>query len=186
MDTAIAGTRTRLLDAAEQLLLDAEYDKVSVRAICTQAEANAAAVHYHFGSKDALVAALLEDRLAPLWAQRLDEPTERRSIASYVDDVIAPFTELASNPVGAVHLSLLARLVLGGRHGDGNSRWFRMESWSHLLTAHIPRLDDKSARRRWALAFELILLQFGDRVVSDDATAALRSFVVAGLTAPVA
>ena len=69
-------TRARLLAAAESLLLDAKYDDVSIRAICSAADVNVAAVHYHFGSKKALVTALLEERLAPTWAAPLAELAE--------------------------------------------------------------------------------------------------------------
>ncbi|MFD6215422.1 TetR/AcrR family transcriptional regulator, partial [Nocardia salmonicida] len=68
VDEVKTGTRQRLLIAAETLLLTEPYDEVSVRGICVAAGANAAAVHYHFGSKEALVGALIEDRLGPLWA----------------------------------------------------------------------------------------------------------------------
>lgn len=60
--TTIEPTRERLLTVAERLLLESGYDNVSVRAINAAAGANAAAVHYHFGSRDRLVAALLEER----------------------------------------------------------------------------------------------------------------------------
>ena len=55
-----ADTRARLLTAAESLLLDTQYDDVSVRAICTAADANVAAVHYHFGDKKRLYCAIFD------------------------------------------------------------------------------------------------------------------------------
>lgn len=78
MPSTDATTRERLLTVAERLLLESGHDAVSVRAINSAAGMNPAAVHYHFGSKDALIAALLEARLAPVWQRRLDEITERR------------------------------------------------------------------------------------------------------------
>lgn len=60
-----SGTRERLLTVAERLLLESGYDEVSVRAVCTAANVNPAAVHYHFGSKVGLVSALLQARLGP-------------------------------------------------------------------------------------------------------------------------
>ncbi|NEW30224.1 TetR/AcrR family transcriptional regulator, partial [Nocardia cyriacigeorgica] len=70
-------TRERLLAAAERLLLESGYERVSIRAVCAAAEVNPAAVHYHFGSKQALVAALLQSRLGPLWEASLDDLAER-------------------------------------------------------------------------------------------------------------
>jgi AcrR family transcriptional regulator len=185
VSSAAATTRDRLLAAAERLLATRHYDEVSVRGICAEAGVNPAAVHYHFGSKPALVAALLEERLGPLWATRLTEVAgERASVREVVDAVIAPFVELAADPVGRLHLRLLAQFVLGRHEGRWRQPWFRMESWVALL----PGLGGAESRRRWALAFDLVITRFGgvdsERPISDDMVATLRDFVVAGLTAP--
>ncbi|WP_067698773.1 TetR/AcrR family transcriptional regulator [Nocardia jejuensis] len=179
-----AGTRERLLVAAERLLLVEPYDEVSVRGICTAAGANPAAVHYHFGSKEALVGALLEDRLGPVWFDQLTELTAAPApVADLVDAVLTPFTELAADPVGRLHLRLLARFVMRREAAVWQQHWFRMDSWAGLL----PGVGESEAGRRWMLAFELIITQFGstrDREPSVRAVATLRDFVVAGLTAP--
>ncbi len=52
-------TRTRLLIAAAQEFAKSGYEAATVRAICREAEANVAAVKYHFGSKDRLYAEVL-------------------------------------------------------------------------------------------------------------------------------
>lgn len=181
-----AATRERLLTAAERLLLAERYDEVSVRRICAEAGANAAAVHYHFGSKEALVAALLEDRLGALWADRLAAVTAaQRPVAEIVDAVLAPFTELAADPLGRLHLRLLAQCVIGRQVLHWQQQWFRIDSWSGLL----PEVGERESRYRWMLAFDLIIMRFGaaaadDRPLSPHTAATLRDFVVAGLTAP--
>lgn len=181
-----AGTRERLLTAAEQLLLTGRYDEVSVRGICAAAGANSAAVHYHFGSKEALVAALIEDRLGALWDARLTELAARRAgVAEVVDAVIEPFVELAADPVGRLHLRLMAQFVLGRRPMGFSRPWFLLDTWDGLL----PGLGERESRRRWMLAFDLIIMRFGNLEsqacdLSTDAVATLRDFVVAGLTAP--
>ncbi|MCP2297525.1 transcriptional regulator, TetR family [Nocardia amikacinitolerans] len=178
-----AVTRERLLAAAERLLLTDRYEDVSVRAICGEAGANPAAVHYHFGSKEALVVALLEERLGPLWADRLAAVSaERGSVSEIVDAVIEPFVELAADPAGRLHLRLLAQLVLGRHPLLWQQPWFRMDSWVGLL----PELAEPESRRRWSFAFDLIIMSFGagDRDLSASAVATLRDFVVAGLAAP--
>ncbi len=63
-------TKTRLLDAAESLFSQQGFANTSLRAITTAAKANLAAVNYHFGSKEALLRAVLERRLLPLNQQR--------------------------------------------------------------------------------------------------------------------
>lgn len=181
-----AVTRERLLTAAERLLLTERYEEVSVRRICAEAGANAAAVHYHFGSKEALLAALLEDRLGALWADRLAAVTAvPHAVAEIVDAVLAPFTELAADPLGRLHLRLLAQCVIGRQVRHWQQQWFRIDSWSGLL----PEVDERESRHRWMLAFDLIIMRFGaaaaeDRPLSPHTAATLRDFVVAGLTAP--
>ncbi len=66
-----SGTRQRLLTVAERLFAAQGIRGTSLRAITTEADANLAAVNYHFGSKDGLVAAVFEQRLGPMNAERL-------------------------------------------------------------------------------------------------------------------
>lgn len=60
------GTAAALVEAGTQLFARHGYDGASVRAITQAAGANLGAVTYHFGSKRALYAAVLESRLGPL------------------------------------------------------------------------------------------------------------------------
>lgn len=59
-------TRERLLDAAREVFSQCGFQGATVREICRRAEANVAAVNYHFGSKDELLAEALN--FAPLKA----------------------------------------------------------------------------------------------------------------------
>ncbi|NNG98993.1 TetR/AcrR family transcriptional regulator [Gordonia araii] len=176
-------TRDRLLQCAEELFATASYDTVSVRAICAAADANVAAVHYHFGTKEDLVVALLDERLVPRWRRALDSLTPTTPVPQVVDALLAPFTEAQSEELGRTHLHLLARLIADAPRTRRPGGWTSLRDWS----ATLPDLDEKTARTRWALAFDLILTVFGraDRApLSPDALGALRSFVIAGLTAP--
>ncbi|MFI1379482.1 TetR/AcrR family transcriptional regulator [Embleya sp. NPDC020886] len=66
-------TRARILDAAERLFAERDTAQVSLREIGAAAgQRNNSAVQYHFGTRDVLVRALYEDRLAPLNARRLE------------------------------------------------------------------------------------------------------------------
>jgi len=47
-------TRQRLLNVAGEMFAKKGYEATTVREICAQAEANIAAVHYHFGDKEQL------------------------------------------------------------------------------------------------------------------------------------
>src|SRR5207247_8852567 len=53
------GTRERRGRAAEGLVAERGFKKVTVRDICRAARANVAAVNYHFGDKDGLYRELL-------------------------------------------------------------------------------------------------------------------------------
>ncbi|MGA7751046.1 MAG: CerR family C-terminal domain-containing protein [Gallionella sp.] len=52
-------TRQRLLDAAREVFSQHSFQGATVREICRLAEANVAAVNYHFGSKEGLLAEAL-------------------------------------------------------------------------------------------------------------------------------
>jgi AcrR family transcriptional regulator len=54
-------TRRRLLDAAGQVFADLGYRDATVREICRRADANIAAVNYHFGDKARLYSETLRD-----------------------------------------------------------------------------------------------------------------------------
>jgi AcrR family transcriptional regulator len=66
-------TRTRILDAAEELFMQHGFEGTSMRLLTTKAGVNLAAVNYHFGSKDALVEAVFRRRLDPMNVARLAE-----------------------------------------------------------------------------------------------------------------
>ncbi|WP_206998718.1 TetR/AcrR family transcriptional regulator [Trinickia mobilis] len=64
-------TKARILDAAEDLFIECGYEAMSLRHITSRAEVNLAAVNYHFGSKEALIHAMLARRLDKLNEERL-------------------------------------------------------------------------------------------------------------------
>jgi len=66
-----AGSVVLILDAAEELFAQQGFDATSIRAVTRHAGLNPAAVHYHFGSKEVLLRALLERRITPLNEERL-------------------------------------------------------------------------------------------------------------------
>ena len=64
-------TRTRILDAAEELFMQHGFEGTSMRLLTAKAGVNLAAVNYHFGSKHALIEAVFRRRLDPMNAARL-------------------------------------------------------------------------------------------------------------------
>ena len=65
-------TKERILDVGERLFADRGFPATSLRDITHEAGVNIASVNYHFGSKDALLAAVLERRVRPVNARRLE------------------------------------------------------------------------------------------------------------------
>src|SRR4051794_16904928 len=108
-------TQVRLLDAAERLVGERGVDAVSLRSINTEAGSNVAAAHYHFGSKEALVRAVLDRRMTVLAEERfrqlgaLDQepaPSPRAVAAVFVQ----PLFDLAADDAGARYVRFLAAL----------------------------------------------------------------------------
>lgn len=59
-------TKEKILDAAEKLFAHEGFHNTSLRSITGEAGVNLAAVNYHFGSKEALLEAVIDRRLQPL------------------------------------------------------------------------------------------------------------------------
>ena len=66
-------TKQRILSAAEHHFARDGYHATSLRSITATAKVNLAAVNYHFGSKEALLEAVIERRLRPLNEIRLGQ-----------------------------------------------------------------------------------------------------------------
>ena len=71
-------TKQRILDTAEHLFAQEGFKGTSLREITSRARVNLAAVNYHFGSKEALLRAVLERRLIPLNQVRIERLTTVR------------------------------------------------------------------------------------------------------------
>jgi len=86
-----SGTKEQILDVAERMFAENGIHAVSLRTIIAEAGVNLAAVHYHFGSKDALVEAVFERRVGPVNERRLawlDKVEEEYNGAPPVEEVI--------------------------------------------------------------------------------------------------
>ncbi len=103
-------TAARLIAAAERLFAQGGEEATSLRAITREARSNAAAVHYHFGGRDELLRALVDQHLGPLAQQRARLVS--RAIADRGEP--APVTALVEAMVRP-DLELLAALRAAGR-----------------------------------------------------------------------
>jgi AcrR family transcriptional regulator len=95
-------TRTRILDAAEELFMLHGFEGTSMRQLTSRAGVNLAAVNYHFGSKDALIEAVFRRRLDPMNAARLAalDRLEDPSAESIIRAFIGPSLRLIEDAKG--------------------------------------------------------------------------------------
>jgi len=72
--------KRRLLDSAELLFAEHGFETVSVRDITQHAKANVAAINYHFGTREGLIALVVARYLTPVNEERLTrlETLERK------------------------------------------------------------------------------------------------------------
>ncbi|CAM5370390.1 putative DNA-binding transcriptional regulator [Streptomyces sp. ADI98-12] len=190
-----ASTRQRLLTAAKQLFLEKGADQVSLRAVNAEAGLNPGAVHYHFGSREGLVSALLEQELGPVWNARwadehgrtTGEPEIRRLVAGLVE----PFADLVTTRDGRVMCHLLARTALPSGQLPNAPTAFTPAPFEVRVGRALPELAPQEVSERCALAFTLVMETYGRPMakgpaenVSFPATATVITFILAGLTAP--
>ena len=71
ISASATATKMRLLDVSARLFAESGFDSVSLRLITENAEANLAAVNYHFGSKEELITAVVEKLVGPVNQRRL-------------------------------------------------------------------------------------------------------------------
>lgn len=162
-------TRQRLLDAAERLFADRGLDSVSVRDITEAAEANTAAIHYHFGSKQDLIAATLERRAGVIGARRaelLDELATRTGLElrEVLRALVLPTAELATGSEGGRnYVAFVAAL-------DGHAELIPIlidlfdpytERYLDVLVRVTPDLPDDVRLLRFAVGKDLINRSLG-------------------------
>jgi AcrR family transcriptional regulator len=163
-------TTVRLLDAAERLIGERGVDAVSLRAINAEAGTNVAAAHYHFGSKEALVRAVLERRMAVLAAQRVEllvplEPDPAPSARDIAAVLVRPLFAFSRDDEGAPYVRFLAALYRAGGEwfpvlDDAFApQWVRIEP---VFARATPQLDADRRTRRLSLASETMLRMLAD------------------------
>lgn len=71
------GTRELLLEVAERLFAQKGFDSVTVRQLAKEAGVNGAMVSYHFGSKNGLLAALIDEKFPRTREQMIEIANSR-------------------------------------------------------------------------------------------------------------
>jgi AcrR family transcriptional regulator len=86
-------TKERILDAAERLFAANGFAGTSLRAITREAGVNLAAVHYHYGTKEDLLRAVLSRIVVPVNRERLEmlERAEAREDLPTVEGILEAY-----------------------------------------------------------------------------------------------
>ena len=117
-------TRRRLLEASRALVAERGRAGVTLRAIAEVADANAAAVSYHFGSTDELLHATIEEAVETLAQAQIDGLRQLSSDASLAEIAAAwarPVIAAVSGPPSAGH----ALIRIAARAASDPSPQFR-------------------------------------------------------------
>ena len=202
-------TKERILDSAEKLFADFGFDGTSMRAVTSEARVNLAAVHYHFGSKEALLTAVLARRFEPINRQRLQmlDRLEARDPNPAIDDLLRAFFAPAFREIGALGETGIRFVQLAGRmHSAANARvrTLFMQNFTNVIARFVPAFQRglpglSAGDLHWKLHFLVgamahvlafsphqdctAILGAGD-FDPDQALEALLAFCVAGMRAP--
>jgi AcrR family transcriptional regulator len=196
-------TRERLLDEAERLFASGGIEATSVRDIVGAARANLGAITYHFGTKQALVRAVIDRRALPLNRERLrqlDAADARSGSPAALEAIlrafVSPTIQLARE--SPAFMQVMARL-----HAEPGAR--RMPSYAKELfrrfmkafRRELPHLPPREIVLRglfvagavahsWTTSHKLGALPEGLRAAyeHDDLVEALVRFSAAGMRAP--
>ncbi len=192
-----------MVDAAEELFAADGFEAASLRAVMRAADADPGSVHYHFGGREALAAAVLERVLAPLNTQRVEllEEAEAKAtglipLEQLVEAIVRPDFEAAhalnqkgrgrARLMGAIYINPAAFVTAEVE------RHFRpvAQRFMPYMAAALPQVDPQLVawRVRWSL-FGLIgaLLLDPDEPFSVDLNEMIARVVAvgsAGLSAP--
>jgi len=131
-------TKTKILNAAEQLFAERGFADTSLRLITSQAEVNLASVNYHFGSKKELIQAVLAryfDIFSPALEASLKELTDNKERINQIEVfncLVEPLLSLDTFRYQGttVFLSLLGR---GYVESQGHLRWFIVTNYGNVV-----------------------------------------------------
>lgn len=157
-------TRTKLLDAAEELFAAHGYHGASLRQITLRAKTNVASINYHFSNKTTLLEAVIARRLRPIataWEIRLracrglrEEPCVDCIIRAFLEPLLEALSGSGSNAIGELFRRMLndpdpAIQKIANRPFDGV--WAEL----HELAGNaMPNLSPSTAA--WRVTFMLV------------------------------
>lgn len=196
-------TRSRILDVAELLFSEKGLDRVSIRDITQKARVNLAAINYHFGTKEDLIAAVFERRIVPVNQARLaalDEVERSSKKAPKLEAILEAFIRptLHCNPAGKEAFSRLFGRCLSEPSPEIEAllkRQFEplVERLDAALMKALPKLSRSDifwcmkftfgALHHWHLTKDRFLPVWLTKTESEEQIQKLISFAAAGFRA---
>jgi AcrR family transcriptional regulator len=143
-------TRARLMDAALNLIAERGEEGVTLRELTDAAEANVAAVSYHFGSLGSLCEAAIEDALERyLTAQQ--EAVGALGSESTLEDLAAAFARPMMRALSSGGRDLAVMRIVARSGIDPPRGWDRLDArfdqiradCRRVLKANVPDVNDK-------------------------------------------
>tara|TARA_B100000945_G_scaffold30168_2_gene20718 strand:+ start:94 stop:741 length:648 start_codon:yes stop_codon:yes gene_type:complete len=156
LDGRAAGlTKERLLVVAGELFADRGFDSVSLRMITDRANVNLASVNYHFGSKEELIGAVVDDIVRPVNERRLSllsliDYTKQDPIRKIIHAFIDPVFDLSdSGNDDNKYYKLISRCI-ASRDDRVSSIIIKqfpevLAQFVSALTKALPSMDSNSA-----------------------------------------
>jgi AcrR family transcriptional regulator len=132
-------TRTRLLDAALDLLAERGEDGVTLRELTSAAEANVAAVSYHFGSLRSLCDAAVEHALER-YLDTQQEAVGTLGPESSVEDLARAFARPMVRALSAGGRDLAVMRIVARAGIDPPSGWDRLSARFERIRADVRRV----------------------------------------------
>jgi len=205
-------TKELILDAAEKLFSRKGFTETTLRTLTAEAGVNLAAVNYHYGTKEALLRAVIARRLDPLNRIRLETLEgirsrallrgESPSVEEIIRAFIAPMLVLRDGGEGARAFTALVGRIIAGQ--DGATRDIFLTYMKpvfvkcyELLCSTLPHLSRETVF--WRLMFSisaassimrtqevtaLLAPNLDARPDSDSILSVLLPFVTAGMVTP--
>ncbi|MCH2410570.1 TetR/AcrR family transcriptional regulator, partial [Myxococcota bacterium] len=176
----MADTKTRILDSAEVLFAERGVEATSLRAVTTKAESNLAAVHYHFGSKEALIAAVVGRRLSPVNEERLRELeklNEKSSKPASLEELLEAYfkpaiSTLDNSEQGPLLAKMMSRLFW---ESGGETRQLIVEQFSEVwegfiraLRKALPELSTRQVISRFHFGIGVLIQSLSQRGYEED------------------
>jgi len=111
-------TKSKILDVAEKLFAELGIHATSIRQIVKEAGVNVASLHYHFGSKEAVIHEIITRRLSPINEMKIKRLDQLEKDAAgnppELEDVLRAFIEphIQMQKVAGDKVKILMKLMV--------------------------------------------------------------------------